>query len=69
MHFLALCFVVQLSLIFGLAGLLWPEELMPLFQVLMFPWAASSRSIRGNSLVAIGFSLILMTALLTGYRG
>ncbi len=69
MNFLGLCLVVQFSLIFGLAGLLWPEKLTPLFQILMFPWVASSRSIRGNSLVAIGLSLILMAALLTGYRG
>ncbi len=69
MNFLGLCFVFQISLIFGLAGLLWPEKLTPLFEILMFPWVASSRSIRGNSLVAIGLSIILMVALLTGYRG
>ena len=45
---LELCVVVQLCLAFGVAGLLWPERLMPIFEVLMFPWAASYRGIRAN---------------------
>jgi hypothetical protein len=65
---LGLCFVVQMCLIFGLAGLLWPEKLMPVFEILMFPWSASYRSIRGQSLVAIGLSLVLFVALLTGHH-
>lgn len=65
---LGLCFVVQMCLIFGLAGLLWPEKLMPVFEVLMFPWVASYRSIRGHSIVAIGLSLLLFVALLTGHH-
>jgi hypothetical protein len=65
---LGLCFLVQLGLAFGLAGLLWSNKFMPLFETLMFPWAASSRAIRANGIAAIGFSLLLLVARLTGYR-
>jgi hypothetical protein len=65
---LGLCFIVQICLIFGLAGLLWPEKLMPLFEILIFPWVASSRSIRSHSILAIGLSLLLFVALLTGHH-
>jgi hypothetical protein len=65
---LGLCFVVQMCLIFGLAGLLWPAKLMPVFEILMFPWVASYRSIRGHSIIAIGLSLVLFVALLTGHH-
>jgi hypothetical protein len=60
------CFVVQLVFAFGLAGLLWPDKFMPVFEILMFPWAASHRAIRANSIVAIGLSLVLLVALLMG---
>jgi hypothetical protein len=63
MHTLELCVVVQLCLAFGVAGLFWPEKLKPLFEVLMFPWAASYRSIRANCLAAIGLSLLLFARL------
>jgi hypothetical protein len=49
-----------------MAGLFWPEKVMPLFDVLMFPWAASYRSVRANSIAAIGLSLLLLVTLLTG---
>jgi hypothetical protein len=65
---LALCFAIQLGLAFGLAGLLWPNKFMPLFETLMFPWAASCRAIRANGIAAIGFSLLLLVARLTGHR-
>jgi len=65
---LGLCFVVQLVLAFGLAGLFWPDRLMPLFGILLFPWAASYRAIRANSIVAIGLSLLLLVTRLTGNR-
>jgi hypothetical protein len=68
MNNLGLCFVVQLGLAFGLAGLLWPDKFMPLFETLMFPWAASCRAIRANGIAAIGLSLLLLVARLTGYR-
>jgi hypothetical protein len=68
MNNLGLCLVVQLCLAFGIAGLFWPDKLMPLFDVLMFPWAASYRAIRANSMAAIGLSLLLLGRLLTGIR-
>jgi hypothetical protein len=60
---LELCFVVQLCLAFGMAGLFWPEKFMPLFEVLLFPWVASYRALRANSLAAIGLSILLLARL------
>jgi hypothetical protein len=51
-----------------MAGLFWPDKLMPIFDVLMFPWAASYRAIRANSIAAIGLSLLLLVRLFTGIR-
>lgn len=68
MDILGLCFVVQLCLAFGVAGLFWPEKIMPLFDVLMFPWAASPRSVRANSIAALGLSALLLARLLTVVR-
>lgn len=54
------CILVQLNLIFGVAGLLWPDKLKPYFGVLMFPWPASYRAIRTHGIVAIlGYVLVL----------
>lgn len=64
MNNLGLCLVLQLCLAFGLAGLFWPDKLMPLFDVLMFPWAASYRTIRANSIAAIGLAFLLLVRLL-----
>jgi len=63
MNYLGSCLLVQMSLAFGVAGLLWPEKLMPFFDVLMFPWAASYRMVRANSLAAIGLSLVVLAKL------
>jgi hypothetical protein len=63
-----LYFVVQLAVAFGIAGLFWPDKFMPLFEVLMFPWAASCRAIRANSIAAIGLSLLLLITRVTGFR-
>jgi hypothetical protein len=52
-------------LAFGLAGLFWPEKFMPIFTILMFPWAANARAVRANSIAALGMSVILFVALLT----
>jgi hypothetical protein len=60
-----LCLLVQLCLAFGVAGLLWPEKFMPFFEVLLFPWAASYRAVRANSMAAIGLSILLLARLLT----
>jgi hypothetical protein len=65
MDILGLCFVVQFCLAFGVAGLFWPEKIMPLFDVLMFPWAATYRSVRANSIAAIGLSVLLLARLVT----
>ncbi len=60
--------VAQLFLVFGVGGLFWPEKFMPLFEVLLFPWAASYRALRANSLAAIALSLLLMTRLVISMR-
>ncbi|MCU1303927.1 MAG: hypothetical protein JWQ87_4211 [Candidatus Sulfotelmatobacter sp.] len=65
MNILELCLVVQLCLAFGVAGLFWPEKIMPLFDVLMFPWAATYRSVRANSIGAIGLSVLLLARLIS----
>jgi hypothetical protein len=67
MNILGLCLVVQLGLAFGLAGLFWPDKFRPLFDILLFPWAASCGAIRANSIVAIGLSLLLLVTRLTGH--
>lgn len=58
-----LCVIAQLCLTFGLAGLLFPEKLMPIFEILMYPWAASYRVIRAHSLAALGMALLLLVSL------
>ena len=65
MQHVGLSLVAQLFLIFGLAGLLWPERLMPVFDVLMFPWASTHRIVRFNSLAAILVFLALGALLLS----
>jgi hypothetical protein len=52
--------IVQFNLIFGLAGLMWPDKLMPVFGLLMFPWPPTHRAIRIHGVVAvIGYMLVL----------
>lgn len=68
MSVVGLCLVMQLCLAFGVAGLFWPEKIRPLFDVLMFPWAASYRFLRANSIAAIGLSILLLARLLTVLR-
>lgn len=58
--------IVQLNLVFGVAGLIWPDKFMPLYGVLMFPWPASYRAIRTHGIVAIaGYMVVLAKFLLT----
>lgn len=64
MQTLGLCLLVQLFLVFGLAGLLWPEKFMSLFGVLMFPWQANSRIVRANGMLAIGVYLVIVVSLI-----
>ncbi len=68
MNHLILSLVVQLSFAFGVAGLLWPERLVSLFDVLMFPWPATHKLVRANAWAAILLSLVLFFALLMGLR-
>ena len=56
--------IANFSLIFGVAGLLWPEKFLALFDTLMFPWPASFRTVRANSVAAILLSLLLTGRLL-----
>jgi len=52
--------IVQANLVFGLAGLIWPEKFMSLYGILMFPFPASHRAIRLHGIVAIcGYLLVL----------
>jgi len=66
-HFL-LSLVVQFSLAFGVAGVLWPERLVSVFDVLMFPWPATYKLVRANAWAAILLSLLLFVALIAGLR-
>ena len=52
--------IVQFNLIFGVAGLMWPDKLMPVFGLLMFPWPPTHRAIRIHGVVAvIGYLLVV----------
>lgn len=64
MNNLVLGLLVQVFLAFGVAGLLWPDKLMPLFGILLFPWRASDRAIRAHGVVAIAAYLIVLGKLL-----
>lgn len=60
MENLIFCLIVQLNLVFGIAGLVWPEKFMRLYRILMFPWPASYRAIRVHGVVAIlGYLLVV----------
>jgi hypothetical protein len=61
---LIFCLIVQANLIFGLAGLIWPEKFMSLYGILMFPWPPSQRAIRINGIVAIGGWLLVLAKFL-----
>ena len=60
--------LVQLCLAFGVAGLLWPEKFVAVFDVLMFPWPASFRTVRANSVAALLLSLSLLLSMLIKTR-
>ena len=64
MNHLVLSLVVQLSLAFGVAGLLWPEKLVAVFDVLIFPWPATHRLVRVNAWGALFIAALLFLALL-----
>jgi len=61
--------IVQLNLVFGVAGLMWPDKLMPVFGLLMFPWPPSHRAIRIHGIVAVaGYLLVLTEVLARAHR-
>ena len=64
MNHLVLSLFVQLSLAFGVAGLLWPEKLVAVFDVLMFPWPATHKLVRVNAWGAVLLSLLLFLSLI-----
>lgn len=64
MNHMILSLAVQFSLAFGVAGLLWPEKLVAVFDVLMFPWPATHKFVRANAWVALCLSVLLFLALL-----
>ncbi|HTM35646.1 MAG TPA: hypothetical protein VL156_02760 [Terriglobales bacterium] len=65
MNHLVLSLFVQLSLAFGVAGLLWPEKLVAVFDVLMFPWPATHKLVRANAWGAVVLSLLLFLTLIS----
>lgn len=68
MNRLVLSLVVQMSLVFGLAGVLWPEKLVAVFDVLMFPWPATHKLVRANAWAALFLAVLLLFALFTGLQ-
>jgi hypothetical protein len=64
MNHLVLSLVVQLSFAFGVAGLLWPEKLVAVFDVLMFPWPATYKLVRANAWGALFIAFMLFLAML-----
>jgi hypothetical protein len=62
MEAFSLPIIVQLALAVGVAGLLWPEKVKPVFEVLMFPWFPTYRMLRVHSIAAIAISFLLFLA-------
>ena len=56
--------IVQLNLVFGIAGMVWPDKFMPLYGMLMFPWPPSHRAIRVHGVVSIAGYLFVLARLL-----
>ena len=57
--------LVQLCLGFGVAGLLWPEKFVAVFDVLMFPWPATHKLVRANAWGAVVLSFLLFLTLIS----
>jgi hypothetical protein len=53
-----------MSLAFGVAGLFWPEKMVGVFDVLMFPWAATHKLVRANAWGALFLSVLLFASLI-----
>ncbi len=65
MKILGICMLAQFCVIFGLASLIWPERFVSTFDVLMFPWPASTRMIRTSGMMVLGTYLLLVIRFLT----
>lgn len=65
MQRMVLFLATQTLVVIGLAGLFWPEKLSAAFEILLYPWASSSRLVRLNSIasLALAFGLALALAL------
>lgn len=61
---LGLCLLVQVYLMFGVSGLIWPDRLMSTFELLMFPWTANHRVIRANGAIAVATYVIVLFRLI-----
>jgi hypothetical protein len=66
MNLLFLCLVMQVCLVFGLTGLIWPEKLMPAFKILMFPWRASHNAIRAHGVAIVAGYFLLLGRIILG---
>ena len=62
MNTVAVLVVVQLALVSGMAGLFWPEKMMPIFEILMFPIIPTQRTLRMHSVGAVIVSVLLFLA-------
>ena len=56
---------MQFCLIFGLASFIWPERFIATFDVLMFPWPASTRMIRTSAVLVLAAYLLLVIRFLS----
>ena len=51
--------IVQFCLICGMLGLFWPEKVKPVFELLMFPWFPTYRTVKLHSIGALAMSALL----------
>ena len=65
MTLLALCLIMQVSLAFGLTGLVRPEKLMSLFAILLFPWRATHNVIRANGVLIVGAYVAVLAKIIS----
>ena len=62
------CLIVQLNMIFGVAGLLWPDKLMRYHPAPMFPWRATHGAIRLHGVVAIAAWIVVLAKVLLAHH-
>ena len=62
-----LAIIIQLSLGFGVAGLLWPEKVKDC-TILWFPFMPSYRAVRTSSIAAILFSVFVFGLFVSHFR-